>query len=117
MPPPLYHPRAPPALVAKTLTFAGCYRCAPFVGMVTNLTSLNLAANHLTELPTSMGQLASLTSLVAENNHLAALPDALCECSALTNLHLANNQLTQLPNCISRLSSLKSLQVSPTFHM
>ena len=84
---------------------------APFIGQVTNLTSLFLASNHLTSLDTSIGKLVSLQSLVVENNHLTSLPDSLCQCEALTSLHVANNKLTALPAALSRLSCLQSLQL------
>jgi len=77
-----------------------------------NLQSLNLSSNQLSELPPEIGQLAKLQSLDFSFNHLSELPSEIGQLANLQSLNLSSNQLSELPLEIGQLSSLQSLDFS-----
>jgi len=72
----------------------------------TNLETLVLADNDLTEVSEQIGRLRSLRMLDLGHNSLATLPDALGDLYALDFLYLHDNHLRSLPSSLERLRML-----------
>ncbi len=70
---------------------------------------LDLSANQLKELPTSLGNLAQLETLWLSDNQLKELPASLGNLAQLEDLDLAANQLKELPVFLGNLAELKQL--------
>ena len=81
------------------------------LGQLSDLTELLLNHNQLRKVPQSFGQLLNLTTLRLDNNQLRHLPKELGQLSELTQLHLDNNQLRLLPGNIGELPKLLFLDV------
>jgi len=75
----------------------------------TNLKTLNVLNNQLTELPDSIGNLTNLEKLWLINNQLTELPESIVNLNNLKTLNLMNNQLTELPESIVNLTNLEQL--------
>ncbi|MEO1396477.1 MAG: COR domain-containing protein [Cyanobacteria bacterium J06634_5] len=75
----------------------------------TNLTSLDLSSNSLTELPESIGNLTNLTSLNLKHNDLTELPESIGNLTNLTFLNLYQNRIRTLPESIGNLTNLNRL--------
>ena len=68
----------------------------------TDLETLVLADNELSEISNQIGHLKKLRMLDLGHNRLTQVPDALADLDGLTDfLYLHDNQLTSLP-CVSR---------------
>ena len=80
----------------------------------TNLTTLMLSFNQVTELPSWLGELARLETLYLNQNALTVLPDCFAELRSLKTLLLNDNPLRQLPPSIGTLASLERLDLSNT---
>ncbi|MCB8977345.1 MAG: leucine-rich repeat domain-containing protein [Ardenticatenaceae bacterium] len=83
-------------------------------GQLTQLQSLNLSGNNLTELPEWLGQLTQLQSLYLSFNNLTELPEWLGQLTQLQSLNLSSNNLTELPEWLGQLTQLQSLDLSST---
>lgn len=79
------------------------------IGNLSKLTSLGFSYNQLTSVPENIGDLAQLTSLVLGGNQLTSVPESIVNLSQLTSLNLHNNQLTSVPESIVNLSQLTRL--------
>ncbi|WP_162793771.1 leucine-rich repeat domain-containing protein [Runella rosea] len=64
---------------------------------MTELETLNLAENRLTQLP-ELGKLTKLRYLIVNNNQLKELPKEIGKAVKLRMLNVENNQLTELPS-------------------
>ena len=82
------------------------------IGMLSQLTELNISGNRLTSLPESIGMLSQLTRLNISRNQLTSLPKSIGNLTDLTDLDTFSNQLTSLPESIGRLSQLTKLNIS-----
>ena len=82
------------------------------IGQLTQLTELYLSYNKLTHLSVEIGQLTQLTTLNLMYNNLTHLPVEIGNLSRLTTLYLQNNKLTHLPVEIGHLIQLTSLYLS-----
>ena len=60
------------------------------------LTDLGLAGNHLTALPSSIGQLAALQKLACNGNALQQLPPSMTGLTSLKQLWLQRNRFTSI---------------------
>lgn len=79
----------------------------------TNLETLNLSNNALTNAPQSqIGQLKNLKSLDLSENALTGLPAELGQLKNLETLNVSNNRLTGLPMELGNLTQLKVLDVT-----
>ena len=77
----------------------------------TNLKTLNVLNNQLTELPDSIGNLTNLEKLWLINNKLTELPESIVNLTNLEQLYLKNNELTELPQWIGNLTNLEELSL------
>ena len=79
----------------------------------TELETLVLADNGLSEISDRIGRLKNLRTLDLGHNELTGVPDALGDLDGLTDfLYLHDNRLTSLPPSISRLTRLRYLNIS-----
>src|SRR6266853_3706190 len=79
----------------------------------TELETLVLADNELSEVSGEIGRLKKLRMLDLGHNQLTRVPDALGDLDGLTDfLYLHDNRLTALPPAIERLSKLRYLNIS-----
>ncbi len=75
----------------------------PQIGMLVNLTYLNLGGNNLKVLPTEIGSLVNLKLLGLNKNNLSELPKEMWQLTKLEALHLHENQLNSLSAEIGKL--------------
>lgn len=85
---------------------------SPRIAEFTELQSLNLMWNALTDLPPEFSGLSSLSELNLSGNPLETLPNALRPMRNLTLLAVKRCRLGGLPEWIGELSSLENLDVS-----
>src|SRR5689334_141729 len=79
----------------------------------TDLVTLVLADNGLTEVSSRIGRLDRLRMLDLGHNRLTRVPDAVGDLHALTDfLYLHDNYLTDLPPALARLTRLRYLNIS-----
>src|SRR4051812_38261123 len=79
----------------------------------TDLETLVLADNDLSEISEQIGRLKSLRMLDVDHNRLTEVPAALSELDGLTDfLSLHDNRLTSLPHSLARLTRLRYLNLS-----
>ena len=79
----------------------------------TDLETLVLADNELSEISNHIGHLKKLRMLDLGHNRLTQVPDALADLDGLTDfLYLHDNQLTSLPASLARLTKLRYLNIS-----
>lgn len=83
------------------------------VWLRTDLQTLVLADNELTEVSDRIGELSQLRMLDLGHNRLSKLPISLGHLEGLSDfLYLHHNQLTQLPDSLSCLQRLRYLNIS-----
>ena len=75
------------------------------------LRELYLASNHLTELPSSIGNLRHLSTLDISHNDLRTLPPELGMCVFLKNLLFFDNNIEHLPAELGSLYQLEMLGI------
>ncbi len=75
------------------------------------LTDLNLSDNHLTSIPTEIGQLTNLQTLRLGFNQFTSIPTDIGRLTNLQTLILSCNQLTSIPTDIGRLTHLQALDL------
>lgn len=76
-----------------------------------NLTSLNLSGNDLTQLTESICELKKLTLLYIVNNRIKKLPNSIGKLTSLTELNACNNHLKSLPSSFDMLKNLNFLRL------
>ena len=89
------------------------------IGYLTNLTTLSLSDNRLSELSTKQLEslfkfilkIPNLTTLDLSMNKLTTLPDSIGLFTNLTRLDLGSNRLTTLPHTIGNLKKLELLEL------
>jgi Leucine-rich repeat (LRR) protein len=79
----------------------------------TDLETLVLADNQLSDVSGQIGRLKKLRMLDLGHNRLTYVPDAVADLDGLTDfLYLHDNQLTALPPSLARLTKLRYLNIS-----
>lgn len=81
------------------------------VGLLTELRSLMLSHNKLTQLPKLIEKCTSLEFLNLSNNSIGEMAEKLGDLESLRCLYLQKNALTALPESIGNLSKLEILEV------
>lgn len=81
-------------------------RHVPAAALPPLLRWLILTDNHISELPSELGQRPLLQKLMLAGNQLAQLPASLANCHNLELLRIASNRLTHLPQWLLALPSL-----------
>ena len=77
-----------------------------------NLRSLDLSANKLSHLPSTIGSFSHLKTLRLSGNRITTLPEELGRLNKLEALYVAQNLLTSLPKSVEKLKNLKEVDVS-----
>lgn len=109
---PRHFGRCLPRLTTLVLTGNGLRSLPDSVGRLSQLRSLECAANKLTKLPSSVANLAELTVLDVSGNSLTALPDNIGQLGKLEHLRASGNKLTAVPASFARLGRLRCLLLS-----
>jgi len=78
-------------------------------GSMTNLTTLYLAANQLTSIPTEIGNLTKLVTFYINNNLLTDLPSEIGNCTSLVTFICNANDIVTIPTTIGNLNKLVTL--------
>src|SRR5258707_12625052 len=77
------------------------------------LETLVLADNELSEVSEQIGRLKRLRMLDLGHNGLTKVPDTLADLDSLTDfLYLHDNRLTSLPPCLEHLTKLRYVNIS-----
>ena len=95
----------------RYLTFNHLTTVPSQIGNLTALTLLDLGGNKLTALPPEIGNLTALTLLDLGGNKLTALPPEIGNLTGLTELRLPDNELSSLPPEIGNLTALIALSL------
>lgn len=90
------------------------YRLPQEFSQFTQLQTINLAGNNLSELPEVLLSLPALQKIDVSRNGIDLVPEGLKNLSQLEELNLASNPLEELPDWMGDLPSLKSLDLSYT---
>ena len=101
-----------PQLRILSMCACGIEALPPSIGLLTELTELNLASNYLKWLPDSFCKLVKLTQLHLTANHLRSLPEDFGDLCELVRLDLANNELTTLPASLGRMHKTTEVVLS-----
>ncbi|PRP85669.1 hypothetical protein PROFUN_06503 [Planoprotostelium fungivorum] len=86
----------------------------PDIGLLINLTSIDLSENELNgPIPDTIGQLSSLSTLrLGRNRLIGPIPDTIGRLSLLLDVWLPNNQLNHsIPSGLCRLTSLEKVNL------
>lgn len=79
---------------------------------LTQLTTLDLGRNLLTNLPESIVKLKNLAFLYLGDNLFTSLPEPITKLTKLATLSIGFNKLSNLPESIIKLQSLRELELS-----
>jgi Leucine-rich repeat (LRR) protein len=95
------------------LSFAGkkLTQFPPEIGLLTNLTNLNMGDNQLSSIPPEIRNLTNLTRLILIDNQLTSIPPEIGQLTNLTKLEFNRNQLTSIPTEIGNLTNLTALDL------
>lgn len=108
------------------------------IGVLENLTHIELQDNEISELPVSFFTLKNLQRinlsknklnridgefnnlnklkilLLSDNKQITNLPDGICSLTSLVNLPINETSISTLPNCIGKMNNLRDLHISNT---
>jgi Leucine-rich repeat (LRR) protein len=99
----------------KTLVLAdnGLTEVSHRIGELRNLRMLDLGHNKLSQIPESLGGLEALTDfLYLHDNELTALPPSLRQLTRLCYLNISENKFEVLPESVTEMSGLIELRVT-----
>ena len=77
-----------------------------------SLTRINVAHNHLTDLPEAICELVTLEKIECGDNRVRSVPNAVSKLTRLALLSLKNNNLRRLPDALGKCAALKSLSLN-----
>ncbi|KHN84886.1 CCR4-NOT transcription complex subunit 6 [Toxocara canis] len=89
----------------------GVSNISPQLWQMTSLTTLLMARNELTSLPSEVSKLTNLTFLDLSFNCLQSVPPEMGDMSSLCHLFLNDNQLQVLPYELGKLRRLQTFQL------
>lgn len=78
----------------------------------TNISTLILAENQLSDMPDNLSNMTSLNNLILRDNEFTTLPDSVTAVSGLTSLNMSYNSMESLPDSLCSMPNLLSLNVS-----
>ncbi|AYV76803.1 MAG: hypothetical protein Barrevirus1_25 [Barrevirus sp.] len=81
------------------------------IGLLTNLSYINITSNILETLPKQIGYLTNLKSINLTNNRIRVLPDEIGSLVNLEILYMCDNNLEYLPKTIGKLTNLVRLDL------
>lgn len=99
----------------RTLILAdnGLTEISPRIGTLKKLRMLDLGHNRITHMPDELGNLDSLIEfLYLHDNKLSALPSSLSKLTKLRYLNISENAFDMLPECVCSMSGLIELRAS-----
>ena len=99
----------------REIKFIGneAWRLPASLGWARRLTVLDVSNNRLEELDSAeLGRLSALTSIKVANNGLTSLPSYFADFTNLRSLFMASNNLTKLPKLVTRMAALETLDIS-----
>lgn len=99
----------------ETLVLAdnGLTELSERIGRLRRLKMLDLGHNQLAEVPAALGELEGLTDfLYLHDNRLSSLPAALGRLTKLRYLNISENRFEALPACVSAMNGLVELRAS-----
>ncbi|KAM3691506.1 hypothetical protein ACJW31_08G020500 [Castanea mollissima] len=82
------------------------------LGELTSLRQLHVANNSLTSLPIEIGLLTQLEVLKVNSNRISIIPARIGDCYSLIEIDLSSNLLSELPETFGNLHDLKALHLS-----
>lgn len=80
------------------------------IGLLTNLTSLELDGNQITALPEKITTLVNLKHLNLNQNRFKSLPTVLSQFTQLERLSVNMNELNEIPDFITSLHNLTTVE-------
>lgn len=89
----------------------GLEQVPPEIARLTQLETLDLEDNRLTEFPIVVTQLVNLTRLDLDSNQITSIPPEITQLTQLETLRLEHNQLTEFPIVITQLENLSQLDL------
>src|SRR5277367_1620686 len=100
-------------IVTLVLADNGLSEVSSQISSLKMLRMLDLGHNQLTVLPEEIGHLPNLTDfLYLHDNCLTTLPSPFENLSRLRYLNISENAFEVLPECVSRMSGLLELRIS-----
>ena len=102
--------------ITKSISFVGL-GIESIVGLsvFSNLESLTLSNNNITEISSEIGSLSKLYLFRATNNKIVNVPTEFGDLTSLKYLYLENNLITALPDTIGQLEKLDTFIVDNNF--
>jgi internalin A len=88
---------------------------APEIASMTQLISLDLSNNRLTELPSSIGRLKNLQHINVANNNITNLPEEINKLTQLISLNASDNPLKEIKGNLNTYSNMSNLNLSNTY--
>ena len=85
------------------------------IGLLQNLTSINMSANKFRSIPICITKIPALKYILLEwNRNLEKIPEQFFELTNLKNLRLGDTGISEIPDNISKLQNLSGLDLSLT---
>lgn len=108
-----YHrPNILHAILNNNLMLSNIQSLPKEIGILKNLTFINIKDSSLIELPQTIGKLKNLWKLIISIVTLKELPSTIGNLEKLKDLSIQSQQLTQLPKEIGNLKYLESLNIA-----
>lgn len=81
------------------------------VGLLTNLERINLRQNRLTEFPSQLLSLIKITDIDLDTNNIKEFPNEISNLKLLNNIDLDDNNLEEIPKGIGKIENLLHLNL------